>query len=658
MGCCKELEDRIGKGHAYCKLGDAYSCVGQDDQSKEFYELYLRISRELGNMVGECQAYRRLSIVSQYLSGYEQAVEYQKQHLDIAKRLGDRSEEGFAYGQLGSIFHSLGEVEKAIEYYYKQLSIICEIGDRNELIKACGNLGRVHHSLHEFKKAIEYHETQLSIAKTEGRRADEARAKYELGRNFESLESLTEAAQNYRSSAELFEEIRAHLPRKKNSFFQDKWKINFFDAQQCVNTALCRTLLKLNKVSEALVVAENGRAQSLVDILRSRYGIGSFHSLSATQALMNDTFNWISTNTVVLRLDGDKIYIWLLLPAKAGQKVQFVKRTIDSAQDVEAFWKAMGGTRSPASLLSNDDKEILDLSSSLCLIHRLVFGGISDFLQGEELVIVPDGPLYFVPFTALRESIQSKYFFELFRIRLFPSLTSMKIIADSPQDYHRNSDGLLVGDPYNDEIASLPAARQEVILIGRWTGIKPLIGEEATKAVVLQHLNSVALIHIAAHGDMETGEVLLASNPKRTSDIAKKEDCILRMAEVLTVGVRARLVVLSCCHSGHGKLMSEGNIGIARAFIAAGARSVLVSLSAIEDEATLMFMKEFYKEMLKGSTASKALNKAMECLRNSTEFCELRHWAPFVLIGDDVTLDMFLKPEQTVMPDAGALQCK
>ena len=658
MGCCKELEDRIGKGHAYCKLGDAYSCVGQDDQSKEFYELYLRISRELGNMVGECQAYRRLSSVSQYLSGYEQAVEYQKQHLDIAKRLGDRSEEGFAYGQLGSIFHSLGEVEKAIEYYYKQLSIICEIGDRNELIKACGNLGRVHHSLHEFKKAIEYHETQLSIAKTEGRRADEARAKYELGRNFESLESLTEAAQNYRSSAELFEEIRAHLPRKKNSFFQDKWKINFFDAQQCVNTALCRTLLKLNKVSEALVVAENGRAQSLVDILRSRYGIGSFHSLSATQALMNDTFNWISTNTVVLRLDGDKIYIWLLLPAKAGQKVQFVKRTIDSAQDVEAFWKAMGGTRSPASLLSNDDKEILDLSSSLCLIHRLVFGGISDFLQGEELVIVPDGPLYFVPFAALRESIQSNYFFELFRIRLFPSLTSMKIIADSPQDYHRNSDGLLVGDPYNDEIASLPAARQEVILIGRWTGIKPLIGEEATKAVVLQHLNSVALIRIAAHGEAQTGEVLLAPNPKRTSDIAKGEDCILTMAEVLTVGVRARLVVLSCCHSGHGKLMSEGNIGIARAFIAAGARSVLVSLSAIQDEATLMFMKEFYKEMLKGSTASKALNKAMECLRNSTEFCELRHWAPFVLIGDDVTLDMFLKPEQTVMPDAGALQCK
>ena len=309
----------------------------------------------------------------------------------------------------------------------------------------------------------------------------------------------------------------------------------------------------------------------------------------------------------------------------------------------------------------------MDLASSLFLIHRLIFGEISDFLQGEELVIVPDGPLYFVPFTALRESIQSKYFFELFRIRLFPSLTSMKIIADSPQDYHRNSDGLLVGDTFNGEILlrgkpheieSLPDARQEVILIGRWTGIKPLIGEEATKAVVLQHLNSVALIHIAAHGEAQTGEVLLAPNPKRTSDIAKGEGCILTMAEVLTVGVRARLYVLSCCYSGHGKLMSEGNIGIARAFIATGARSVLVSLGAIDDEATLMFMKEFYKELVKGSTASKALTKAMECFRNSTEFCELKYWAPFVLIGDDVTLDMFLKPEQTVMPDTGALQGK
>ena len=55
--------------------------------------------------------------------------------------------------------------------------------------------------------------------------------------------------------------------------------------------------------------------------------------------------------------------------------------------------------------------------------------------------------------------------------------------------------------------------------------------------------------------------------------------------------MRAKLVVLSCCHSGRGEIKAEGVVGIARAFMGAGARSVLVSLWAIDDEATLEFMR-------------------------------------------------------------------
>ena len=298
--------------------------------------------------------------------------------------LGDVSEQGCAYGKIGSGYNSLGDLGRAIQYYERHIKIIDKVGDRNGLVKAYGNLGRVYHSLQEFKVAIEYHERQLSIAKTEGRRADEARANYELGRNFEAIESLAEATQYYRSSAVLFEEMRAHLPCKKVSFFQDEWKINFFEVYQCLSTALCRTLLKQNKVSEALIAVESGRAQSLVDILRSRYGISSSELPSPTptptqEAVMHDVLRGISTNTVVLRLDGDKIYIWLLLPGKTGREAQFVRRTIDGSQDVKAFWKAMGDTRSPfASYSDDDDEQISDTSSSLCLIYRLVFGGISD----------------------------------------------------------------------------------------------------------------------------------------------------------------------------------------------------------------------------------------------------------------------------------------
>ena len=114
---------------------------------------------------------------------------------------------------------------------------------------------------------------------------------------------------------------------------------------------------------------------------------------------------------------------------------------------------------------------------------------------------------------------------------------------------------------------------------------------------------------------------------------------MLKIADVQAVQLRARLVVLSCCHSGQGEIKAEGVMGIARAFLGAGARSVLVSLWAIDDNATFEFMKFFYQSIRHGNSASVSLNRAMRSLRESEKFSDVKHWAPFVLIGDDVTLD-------------------
>ena len=112
------------------------------------------------------------------------------------------------------------------------------------------------------------------------------------------------------------------------------------------------------------------------------------------------------------------------------------------------------------------------------------------------------------------------------------------------------------------------------------------------------------------------------------------------MKDVLDIRIRARLVVLSCCHSGRGEIKAEGVVGIARAFLGAGARSVLVSLWAIDDKATVVFMKHFYEELVTGKLASEALNQAMKSMKESEEFRDVKYWAPFVLIGDDVTLEL------------------
>ena len=86
--------------------------------------------------------------------------------------------------------------------------------------------------------------------------------------------------------------------------------------------------------------------------------------------------------------------------------------------------------------------------------------------------------------------------------------------------------------------------------------------------------------------------------------------------------MRAKLVVLSCYHSGKGEVNSEGVVGMARAFLFAGARSVLVSLWAIDDEATMEFMKSFYQHLRAGESASHALQKAVKGLRESENFSD------------------------------------
>ena len=124
----------------------------------------------------------------------------------------------------------------------------------------------------------------------------------------------------------------------------------------------------------------------------------------------------------------------------------------------------------------------------------------------------------------------------------------------------------------------LPCAREEVNMIGKMVGSTPLVGRQAAKDEVLRRLGSVALVHIAAHGNIESGEIALAPNSSET-------DFIFTMKDVKSAHIRARLVVLSCCHSAQGQIKAEGVVGIARAFLGAGARSVLVSLWAIDDKA-------------------------------------------------------------------------
>lgn len=699
LSIAKEVANRAEQGKTYANIGIAYHCLGDFDSALECHQQHLSISKDLGDKAGEGAAYTNLGLVYQALGNFREAANYHHRHLDIAIDLGDKAGEGKAYGNLGLAYDSLDDLQKSEEYHLLHLGIAKDVGDREGEGKAYGNLGVMHHSLKKYKQAIEDHEKHLAISRDLGDRAGEgsalgnigvaynslgeftkaleyhkqhlsitrqvedisgeASACTNIGLAYFSLRDLDKAEEFFKSSVRLQDRIRDLLHQK------DDWKISVRNLHKDVYTSLWMLQLEQQKSVEALFTAERGRAQALMDLMKSQFGLELNQYASGKQfEEISDISNYISLQTVFIAIGSDAINFWVI---PKGKQLTFVQKKsnkdlkglIEQAyQKIDVLNTSRCENRSFDALT---EKRGLDQRSgekgsapSKCYgdalkeLYDVVISPISDFIQDGQLAIVPDGPFYFAPFAALRRDEHSKYLSETFSIRLIPSLTSLKLMAECKEGYHCTTGALLVGDPCVEDVRirgkrvdPLPCAKAEVEMIGKILQTEPLTGKEATKAEVLIRLKAVALVHIAAHGCAKTGEIVLSPNPTSLTKRPKEKDFLLTMKDVLNAKLRAQMVVLSCCHSGRGEIKAEGVVGIARAFLGAGARSVVVSLWAIDDEATQEFMKHFYHHLLEGKNASDSLNQAMKRLRESDNinFSDVKNWAPFVLIGDDVTLN-------------------
>ena len=657
----KEVGDRAEEGRVYCNLGNAYHSLGDVQKAKEYHERHLKISKEVGNRAGEGRAYCHLGCIYHSLGDFQKAIEYHKRHLQISKEVGHKLGEGVAYGNLGNAYNSLGDFPKAIEYHERHLKISKEVGDKAGEGRAYGNLGNAFYFLRDFQKAIEYHERLLKISKEVGDRVGEGIAYISLGNAHKCLGNFHKAIQYHTNSVSKFDHIRGKL------LANDEWKISLRSTYDLSYSSLWGLQFMQGKVVEALLTADHGRAQALNDLLEFKYGLKELlPDIGTLSVTTSDILSYLPSITAFIGINKGGIVVWV------NEKGKEIKTRITEINiSVERYFESLLestceeiGVRADVncedrSLGNPSDKKLAEERSprkprshsscfeteSLQTLYNVVIDPIRDLLHGDEVVIVPEGPLCLTPYAAFMD-LKSKYLCETFRIRLLPSISTLRLIQNCPADWHSKTGALLVGDPWVQEVVyegmtleQLEWAEKEVQMIGEILQAEPLIGKQATKDEVLKRISSVALVHIAAHGSMETGEIALAPNSTRSSQIPAREDYLLTMKDVLNVQIRARLVVLSCCHSAQGEVKAEGVVGIARAFLGAGARSVLVSLWAIDDEATMEFMKVFYQELVHGRSASEALNKAMKSMRESDRFSAVKYWAPFVLIGDDVTLE-------------------
>ena len=655
----KEVGHKVGEGTSYGNLGCAYLSLGQFKTAIEYHQRSLEIAKEVGNKVGEGTSYGNLGCVYRSLGQFKTAIEFHQRGLEIAKEVGDKVGEGTRYGNLGGTYDSLKQFKTAIEYHQRGLEIAKEVGDKAGEGRSYGNLGNAYQGLGQFKTAIQYHQRDLEIAKEVGDKAGEALSLSCLGKSFECQGKLRRAFDCFHSSVEAFDSIRASL------HFNDQWKITYRDQHKSAYVRFWRINLIQGEVVKALLAAEKGRAQALRDLLTSTYQPVDFSRKSGSFVFLS----FVPSSTIFIAINGPYVHFWVFLGDDNIQSRKVHVNKYKYEEELEFFIEQLNktalkqiGARDAVTCenpphysspkpeeVSNDTVQVdvrFSQSSALQKLYDIIVTPIADLIKGNELTFVPEGPFCLVPYAALEDS-NSTYLSDSFRIRVLPSLTTLRLINDSPAEFHMKSGALLVGDPCFKEIiyqgrrlVQLPGAREEAEMIGRILSISPLTGEMATKGEVLKRLSSVALVHIAAHGKMETGEVILAPNTTRETTQPQEKDYLLTMKDVMEAGLRAQLVVLSCCHSARGEVMAEGVVGVARAFLGAGARAVVVTLWAIADEGTLEFMSFFYDALAKGKKASEALNQAMRCMRESGTFKEVKYWAPFVLIGDDVKLDI------------------
>ena len=631
--------NKVDLAMASVDISYSYISAGQHQKACEYLQKALKVSKETGHIQIKTSVLTGFSVLNFYLGKYEQAIGHAKDALQIAKKVGQKEIEVSCYVLLGNAYFAQGHNEKAIQYQSKALECRKEIGMKDQ--------------------------SQVYL-------------QYILGQLYSSQGNFSRACENFHQSIKIHQRTRSSLKDETD-------KISL-DGTNCpCYKSLSWLLLRERNFNQALFTLELGRSRALVDLMLKRYEIK--RNLVQNELTPNALESFLKErkkNFLFIATFGMKSFALWFVDTTGRVKFKQVNADLETELSKESSATEEHGMdtssstlddlqcedRSLASLYENDvlasreqklkpnkgsvKMQVKQIGSKSCISlsylvksYSALIAPIFDLIDSPEIIISPEPSFFLTPFASLKDE-NGKYLSETVRVRLIPSLTTLKLIHDSAASYHSQSGALIVGDPavgpveINGSVKTLdplPKAREEAQMVSRLVGVRCLIGEEATKEEVLKRIQEVSLVHIAAHGDETTGEIALAPN-RSVVGVPKIGDVLLTMNDIAQVGIRAKLVVLSCCHSARGKtLIAEGIVGIARAFLGSGARSVLMSLWAVDDEATKAFMNIFYKFLIREKlSASESLDLTMTKMRESVRYSDRKHWAPFVLLGDNVTL--------------------
>jgi CHAT domain-containing protein/tetratricopeptide (TPR) repeat protein len=709
----EEMGDKQGAQLALGNIGSLYDSQSNYTQALEYFQRSLSIAQETGDKGGASLVLNYMAETLGNQGNYSRALDYCERSLKIGEEIGNKARIATSLNNMAAISANQGNAAKALELGVRSLKIREDMGYKAGIAQTLSLIGEAYNSRREYESAERAEERSASVARQIGALDLLAAALTQAGKAYEGMGRPDRARDAFAGAISAVEELRnqvAGAEEQSQRFLRQRIAPYYAIAELSVvendaasafafaEQAKARVLLdvlqrgraniskamteqqkkqerKLNaelvSLNVQLVTEETGNEPNekrLAEIAsrldKSRLEFESFQtnlyianpelrvqrarlkpiSVEECNALIPDS------HTAVLEfLVADaKTFLFLVTRARGGQRIPDLKvyaidtKRKDLAELIEQFRQR----------LANRDPSYDEPASKL---YDLLLKPAASRLRGKaSLVIVPDGPLWDLPFQALKLA-PNRFLVQDFAVSLAPSLTALREMARK-KSHPNGSPGttlLAMGNPsiggetsssikdafMDAKLGPLPQAEQQVASLRSLYGdrsSKVYVGADATEDRLKAEAAGGRILHLATHGIVNDAspmysQIILARGKDST------DDGILEAWEIMDMDLNADLVVLAACDTARGRVSAgEGMIGLSWAFFVAGCPSTLVSQWSVEAASTTDLMLEFHRNLRAGVAKPEALRRAeLKMLKSGgKQALHPFYWAGFVVIGD------------------------
>lgn len=345
--------------------------------------------------------------------------------------------------------------------------------------------------------------------------------------------------------------------------------------------------------------------------------------------------------SVLTFLSGEEM-VYGIAVTSAGARLEVLGRS-DSISNAVSQYRSAINTR---PVTADFELAASDLKSAGKALYEMIAAPLFDRTDlGDHLLIIPDGPLHYLPFETLNSTTSGNvtdYFIFDVDISYAYSYTAFKESTTAGMDFLGDFLGLAPAFESDGTWRSLAGARAEIESVAERfpDGITRM--DTANYDWFMDHKGKYRVLHFATHAYADEVEPMSSALLLDGGGAAGRSG-VLRASDLYSMRIPAEMVVLSACNTGTGPVRrGEGVMSLAHGFAYAGSPSVVMTLWPANDEAIKDLMDVFYANLTKGKSKSASISEAKRAyLKGADGYTAHPYfWANLISIGNDDALTL------------------